>query len=289
MKRTIIIFFTTVIVLFSAISLLKNYSSETNQEISSEGKSSAEKEKIRQFWKFHREAKRLRLAGKIPEAIAAYRKAIQLNGKHEGSLYHLGNMYVELAKYDSAEIAWKRLIQVNPISARVHFQLGDLYLSYDQQEFYNTDAAEAQYMRALEINKEETAPLLRLGQVALIKGNFDEAQRRFNSLIASNFKSVEAHFLNGFIAWKQKNSNRARTSFEKAVKFSRPQKTAKGMSGEGDTKKGEGFGLHESSRHQSIFHFLIRDLKTLDEKSLSLQMDQKYQKLDAFLKKIKEK
>jgi len=54
-----------------------------------------------------------------------------------------------------------------------------------------------------------------LGQVTLIRGNFTNARRRFDSVIASNNKSVGVPFLNGYISWKQKNPKSAMALFEK--------------------------------------------------------------------------
>jgi len=223
----------------------------------------------------------------MQDAAVAYRRALEYNEKHEDALYYLGNVYLELGEHKAAEKAWRRLLKVNPYSARAHFQLGDLYLSFDDGKYFDIDTAEAEYRRALEINKEETAPTLRLGYVALIRGNLPESQRYFDAVIGSNYKSVEAHFLNGYVAWKRGDPQKALTLYEKAVKYSFPERPGKGVLGEGDTKAGGAFVLPESSKHQTLFDVFIRDLSVMDKTKISQQMDSQYQKLDAFLTQIR--
>ena len=143
------------------------------------------------------------------KAVAEYRKAISLNNSHEDALYYLGNMYFDLGELEAAEQIWRRLAEVNPNSARAHSQLGTIYLMIENGNMFNLDAAEAEFQRAFAINKEVTAPVLRLGQIALIRGNFSESQRLFNAVIGSNTRSVEAHFLTGYIDWKRGNLQKA--------------------------------------------------------------------------------
>lgn len=288
MKRTFIIFITIFIILFIGITLLKIRSSQMSPEILVSGKTTAEKEKIQQFWQFYRQATQFRLAGKMADAAEAYGKALRVNEKHEDALYYLGNIYLELGEFENAEMAWQSLIMVNPISARAHYQLGDLYISYKEEKFFNINAAEAEYLRAHEINKEETAPTLRLGYVALIRGDLSETQRYFDEVVGSNYKSVEAHFLNGYVAWKSGNTQKALTLLEKARKYSHPELPVEGVSGEGDTKEGRSFKLSESSRHQALFEDFIRDLSKMDEIIIYQQMDNLYEKLEVLLKEIRE-
>jgi tetratricopeptide (TPR) repeat protein len=289
MKRTLIIFIAILITLFAGITLLKNCSSHLSPKISISEKTTDEKEKIQQFWQFYRQATQYRLSGKMADAAKAYGKALKFNEMHEDALYYLGNVYLELGEVENAEKIWKRLIEINPNSARAHFQLGDLYISLEDEKVFNIDAAKTEYLRAHEINKEETGSTLRLGYVALLRGDLLEAKRYFNAVIGSNYKSVEAYFLNGYVAWKRGNPKSALTLFKTAGKYLHPELPVQGVLGEGDTKKGLSFSLSDSSKHQNLFDNFIRDLSKLDKISISQQMDNLYEKLDVFLKEIREK
>jgi tetratricopeptide (TPR) repeat protein len=286
MKRVALIFLSALFVLFVAITFLKSRSSDTSAENGASEKTLAEKEKILSFWELYRQATAHRHAGRWQEAAADYQKALALNDRHEDALYYLGNIHLELGEFDGAEKAWKRLVQVNPHSARAHFQLGDLYLSLEREKPPDIEAARIEYRRALEINKEETGPVLRLGQIALIQGNLTEAQNYFDAVIGSNFKSVEAHFLNGYTAWKKGDSQKALNLLSHAAKHSQSEKPVQGVPGEGDTKTGQALGM---SARQTLFQAHFQGLPELDEAGLSQQMEAKYQALDAFLEEIRKK
>jgi tetratricopeptide (TPR) repeat protein len=287
MKKVLLILASVVLALLVGIAFLKNRSSQDSSEKGAETKTIAEKERILRFWQIYREATDLRLAGKIKEAAEGYRHALALNGEHEDALYYLGNMCVELGEYQTAEESWQRLAQVNPHSARAHLQLGNLYLNYEQKEFFNLDSAEAEFHQALQINQEETGPTLRLGHVALIRGDLPKAKHYFDAVIATNFKSVEAHFLNGYVAWKTGNAETAKAMFREAIKFSQADKPVKGVLSEGDTKSGRAHTLPETPKRQTLFQPYFGDLATLEESSLPQQMRDRYRKLAALLQQMK--
>jgi tetratricopeptide (TPR) repeat protein len=227
------------------------------------------------------------MAGRTREAAEGYRQALTLNGEHEDALHYLGNMCVELGEYQAAEASWRRLAQVNPQSARAHLQLGNLYLNFEQKEFFNLSRAEEEFQRALQINQEETGPTLRLGHVALIRGDLPRAQSYFDAVIATHYKSVEAHFLKGYVAWKTGNTSTAETMFSEAVKFSQADKPVQGVLSEGDTKTGRAHVAPPSSKRQTLFQDRFGDLADLNETSVSQQMRARYEKLEALLKQMR--
>lgn len=81
----------------------------------------------------------------------------------------------------------------------------------------------------------------------------------------------------------------ALTLLNKAGKYSQQELPVTGVLGEGDKKTGLTFSLSESSRHQNLFEVFLRDLSKMDEVNISQEMDNRYEELDAFLKKIREK
>jgi len=123
-----------------------------------------------------------------------------------------------------------------------------------------------------------------LGQIKLIRGNLSDAQHYFDVVIASNFKSVEAHFLKGYIAWKKGARPEALSLLKNAVEHSQADKPVHSVLGEGDTKTGKSF---QRSNRQKLFQIYVEDLSGLGETSLSQLIDLKYQKLDTFLDQIR--
>ncbi len=272
--------------LLAAITMLKLRSSQDDPEHSLNAKMPAEKERITRFREIYREATDQRLAGKTKEAAEGYRTALALNDKHEDALYYLGNLCVELGDYKTAEEAWRRLTQVNPHSARAS-ATGRFYLNFEQPEFFNLDNADEEFQNALKINQEETGPVLRLGHIALIRGDLPKAQHYFDAVIATNFKSVEAHFLNGYIAWKTGNPEQAKKMFSAAVQHSEAEKPAQGVLNEGDTKSGRAHTLTETAKRRALFQPFFGDLADLEESSLTQQMQDRYWKLAALLQQMK--
>jgi tetratricopeptide (TPR) repeat protein len=288
MKKAFYTFLSILVLLFVVFTLRKIQPSDEDIKKGAKEKTFFEKERIQQFWTIYRRATDHRIAGRLKSAAGDYREALNLNDKHEDALYYLGNVYLALGEFTSAEKTWKHLVYLNPNSARAHFQLGDLYLRFDQKQFFDIDAAEAEFQRTLEINKEETAPLLRVGQVALIEGRLSDAQKFFDAVIGSNYRSVEAHFLNGFIAWQKGDREKASTFFGKAVQSSRPFESVLGIPGEGDTRReGDSLWISRQSDQQAIFQEHIGELSGLAQENLSREMEVRYQKLLLFLDQLR--
>ncbi len=285
MKRSLLLISSVFIVLFVFITLFRTGPSQMDSNTAAE-KSFAEKERIRKFWAIYREATDYRIAGKAPEAAEAYRQALTLNGRHEDALYYFGSMCLELGQFEEARKAWELLAQVNPHSARAHFRLGDIHLCFERPELFDLSAAEMEFRRALEINKEETGPTLRLGQVALMRNDLQQAQRYFEVVLGFNSKSVEAHYLHGYIVWKKGSVPEALALFAKAAEYSHTIKPVQGVTSEGDTKTGRALDQQKNRYCQTPFHNLPEELSQLEAADLAEHMQEKYRALENFLRQI---
>ena len=283
MKKPVLIFGAVLLVFLAAITLLKSRPAPVDPSGDADAHTVAEKGEIHRFWALYRQATDHRTAGRLEDAAEAYRKALALNDRHEDALYYLGNMHLELEEFAEAQEAWERLAYLNPNSARAHARLGDLYLCSEQGTLFDLEAAKAAFTRAMDINKEETGPLLRLGQIALIQGNLPEAQSYFDAVTGSNFKSVEAYFLKGYIAWKQGAARRAEALFAEAVRQAQPNEPPQGVLGEGDTKTN--LMASGASSCQAFLPYLD-DLARVQETLHALAINQRYQELDRFLEQI---
>lgn len=288
MKKIVTIAGLAVVILFAAITWSKKQPGEVELTDDVSSMTIAEKNKTQRFWEIYRKAGKQRLAGMLGEAYESYRRALELNPDHENALYYFGSIAFALDKFREAEKVWKRLLRVNPTNARAHYQLGDLYLNFELEDFFDIEKAEAQYRSALKINKEESRPHLRLGHVALINGNLQLAGQHFDAVMGSNFKSVEAYFLRGYVAWEKGDSEKALSMLLNARKHSKPLQPIQGVRGEGDTKPGGLFEQLESSRRKSMFYPYFAEISELDESKISNRvMDRKYRKLSAFLNRIR--
>lgn len=243
---------------------------------------------IREFWETYRTATRHRMAGEYVAARDAYRQALQLNPRHEDALYYMGSMELELGRYAEARSAWQRLVQLNPASARTHSRLGDLFACPDSGAPRNLAAAEAEYRKALELNREETGPLLHLGELALMRGNLAGATAYLDTVTGSHAKSIDAHFLEGYVAWKRAQPERAAGLFRTTVALARaaaPAPEPPRLPGEGDTKRGSAPAGIATSRCQ-LFHISPQQLAGVSDQDLPGQMNELYRRLEARIARL---
>jgi tetratricopeptide (TPR) repeat protein len=159
------------------------------------------REAVRAFWAKLHAANDARLRPDCASAARLYEEALALDPRHEDALYYLGQCRRDLGQPEAARAAFERLVEVNPASARGHLALGALLSSPDAKEPMDLEAAEAHLRRAHEINGEETGPVVRLGEVLIVRGRDAEAREWLEAALRTNPKSVEAAFLAGFVAW----------------------------------------------------------------------------------------
>jgi tetratricopeptide (TPR) repeat protein len=57
-------------------------------------------------------------------AVAAYRRALELEPEHADALINLGRLLHEARRLEEAEGCYRRVLQINPASAVAHFNLG---------------------------------------------------------------------------------------------------------------------------------------------------------------------
>lgn len=237
MKRKYLLLVLAVFVALFALATVKR--SDTNPESESAARVEGEKaERIKKFWSAYREATRQRMAGEMSSAAEAYVHALTFDPGHEDALYYLGNVYIELGQWAEAEKTFEHLAEVNPSSARAFSRLGDLKMCFGSQYRVDLEGAQAGFERALQINGEETGPLLRLAETFLLQGHYARALKHFDDASKSNYTSIEAHFFGAYAAWKLQDNAKAGELFEKAINFATPAESAPAVVGEGDRMNG---------------------------------------------------
>lgn len=238
------------------------------------------------FWESYRTAQKRRVKEEWQEAAEAYEKALKIKPNHEDSWFNLGNMYLELNQGKKSEVCWRKIVEQNPNSARAHMQLGRLYLSYERSESFDLEKAELEFSIASNVNKVITGPLMQLGYVALIKGEKDQANSYLKSVTVTDTKSVEPHFLLGYVAWKNGATSTAQKHFGEAISLAVANQQVEGPLSEGDTKDGKSL---LRSINQSIFYEFFQDLSDISEDKLSIQINNRYKNLEIKLNEIRSK
>jgi tetratricopeptide (TPR) repeat protein len=188
----------------------------------------------------------------------------------------------DLGRPAEAERAWRRLVEVDPSNARGHAQLGVLYSCVGEPAFLDLERAAAEFERSLEINREETGPLLHLGEIALLQGDLAQARSWFDKVVGSNFSSVEALFYQGYLAWRAGASDRAARLLGTAAGHARPVEPPKGVPGEGDTRTGRGPMVSDPARCRPM-RAAAGGLAALDPDTVTRRVGPIYREFDAVL------
>jgi tetratricopeptide (TPR) repeat protein len=203
--------------------------------VSPEAQVDPKREAVKAFWAKLHAASDARLRSGCASAVALYEEALALDPLHEDALYYLGQCQREAGRPAEARAAFERLVEVNPASARGHLSLGALLASPDPAEPMDLAKAEAHLRRAHDINAEETGPVVRLGEVLLVRGRESEAREWLEAALRTNPKSVEAAFLAGFVGWDEGADDVARLA-RRVRDAARIDVPLKGVLSEGDRR-----------------------------------------------------
>ena len=104
-------------------------------------------EQTSEFW-FQRGLSLEETGAPVPEAIAAYRKALDANPNAPGALVNLGTILFRMRKLKDAETFYLRAVAADPAYPLAHFNLGNLY---DEQG--KTEDARRFYQSAIRLNQ----------------------------------------------------------------------------------------------------------------------------------------
>ena len=113
---------------------------------------------------------RLLESGNLEEAIATYRRAIELNPDLSWSYHNLGEALAKLGQFEDAIAAFRRAIELNPDFSWSYHHLGD---ALDRQQQW--EEAVVTFRRAIELNPEHFGSYVGLGQSLAKLGQLDEA------------------------------------------------------------------------------------------------------------------
>jgi tetratricopeptide (TPR) repeat protein len=289
MKKIYIITFSLILITFILITILKHQSSQNIEKKDPGRHLTVEKEKMHLFWKIYRKANQQRIAGKLDSAATGYKNALLYDDKHEDALYYLGNVCIDLGEHENAERYWKKLIKINPKSARAYFQLGNLYLNYIDENYFNINKAAECFKQVLKINNEESGSIYLVGQIELIRGNYSKAHQIFEAVSGSNYNNLDASFFYSYIDWKMGNTDLAISGLTRAVKQANTPQTDEIFSSEGDTKLGKPLYNSIISQRKSLFYDYIIGLREMSGPITKRNFETRFKRLDEFLIQLRAK
>jgi Flp pilus assembly protein TadD len=200
------------------------------------GATADSRDRTRGFWRTFRLATRQRVKGDCGGAIPVYEEALALKPDHEDSLYYLGQCLRELEQWERAREVFVKLIGVNSKIARGHSALGALLASPRNDALWDPIVAERHLRRAHDLNAEETGPMVRIGELQIVRGDLAEAREWLEAATNTNHRSVEAAFLAGYLRWFEGDVRGARKFYDRARRAARPEQANHGVLGEGDRR-----------------------------------------------------
>jgi tetratricopeptide (TPR) repeat protein len=220
---------------------------------------SADRVAVQEFWRLLREANAHRVARRNAQAMDAFSRALELNPRHEDALYYLGSLRLDAGHFDGAAQAWRTLLSVNATSARAHSRLGEIHACLDSGAPFQLDSAAHHFQRAHEINKEENGPLLRLGEVALLRGDRRTALRYVDLVLRTHGDNATAQVYRDYLTIRSGTMGPS----ARAVPH---------VAGEGDTKRGAG-NLTRSTERCSALHDIVERARAGDAKRAYRSLD----------------
>lgn len=130
--------------------------------------------------------------GRIKEAVASYKKAVELhpnNPRYAALESHIGDLLVKQGNMQGALEHYSAAFAVNPKSKELLNSLGNFF--YRAGEF---DKAASFYKEALKIEKKSVILHINLGNAMAALGDIDASFRYYNAAISLEETNIEANY-----------------------------------------------------------------------------------------------
>ncbi|MBE9187132.1 tetratricopeptide repeat protein [Microcoleus sp. LEGE 07076] len=128
---------------------------------------------------YHELGNSLQSSGRFDDAVAAYKKAVELNPNFSWSYHGLGDVLLKLEGWEDAVAAYKKAVELNPDFSWSYHNLGDALLKLERWE-----EAAAAYRCEIALNSDFAWSFCNLGDALTKLKQWDEA-------IAAYLKAVE--------------------------------------------------------------------------------------------------
>lgn len=126
---------------------------------------------------------------KTPEAVKAYKKAVELKPESIDYRYALGSLYWKLFDFENAQNVFLEILKLKPGEPRASFNLGDIYLR-------NRDAKNAvlHLETAVKAFPEEYDTQFSLGRAYLLLKNYSKAVEHLEKAVKLRPEISEGHY-----------------------------------------------------------------------------------------------
>ena len=150
-------------------------------------------------------------AGRTPEALHAYRKAVELEPESIVARYGLGYLHWKLYQYDEAERELLEVLRREPNEPRASFTLGDLYLTRGEAE---RSLPLLEVARAAYANEFDTR--FALGRALVLTGKLERGVEELTAAVTIDGRIADGHFQLGRALMKAGQTEAGKLELQKA-------------------------------------------------------------------------
>ena len=151
---------------------------------------------------------------RIPEAVACYRRALELKPDFAGAYNGLGIAFKDQGKLDEAIACFRQALELKPDYTEAYNNLGNVLRVHGR-----LNEAVTCYRRALDLKADYTEAYANLGTVLKDQGKLDEAIACFRRALERIPDFAEAHFNLGNALKEQGKLDEAITSYRRALEL----------------------------------------------------------------------
>ena len=155
--------------------------------------------------------------GRLSEAEAFFKKAVELNPKNDGPYFKLGDLYREQRRFSEAEAFFKKAVELNPKNEIAYVEVGWAYVR--QGRLSELSEAEAFFKKAVELNPKNDWAYGNLGCFYRDQRRFSEAEAFFKKAVELNPKNDWAYTELGIAYRDQGKLSQAGASFKKTIEL----------------------------------------------------------------------
>jgi len=152
--------------------------------------------------------------GRLPEARAAYGKALELDPGHAKAANNLGCLQDAMGELDQAEQSYERALRADPQLANAYFNRGNVKRQRGQYA-----AAVADLQKALSLEPGHADWQSSLGEIHALRWELDEAVAAHRAALALDSSLARAHFGLGNVLVMLSRCDEAEASLRRAVEL----------------------------------------------------------------------
>jgi tetratricopeptide (TPR) repeat protein len=149
------------------------------------------------------------------EAVKFYQQALDKDPSSTDALQGMMNTYLAQKQYDQAIAAARAQLARTPDSSGFYDLLGTALF----QNKKDLSGAEAAFRKAVELDKNNSDALLKLGEVQAAQGSVSQALATYQQSIKDHPRDIAVYILAGEMYESQSNWDQARAMYQKALEI----------------------------------------------------------------------